>query len=123
MVRSTNSAACFGGVNMDNVVSIERKTDARMLIDGCKEDMENEEQYSLEHYHTMWILKEIMLNPNNSEEDRLAAAYVAYTRSSVRLSIKYILDGRKSYCPIANKAIEIQTQCHELMMELCEATG
>lgn len=108
---------------MDNVISIERKTDARMLIDGCKEDIEKQEKYSLEHYHTMWLLKEIMLNPNNSEEDRLAAAYVAYTRSSVRLSIRYMLDMRKDYCPISNKAIALQTQCNQLMTELCEAAG
>ena len=108
---------------MDNEQSIERKTDARLLIDGCIKDIEEQEKYSLQHYHTMWLLKEIMLNPNNSEEDRLAAAYVAYTRSSVRLSIKYMLDMRKGYCPIANKAIDCQNECHELMTELCVATG
>ena len=108
---------------MDNVISIGRKTDARQLIDDCKEDIQHQEKYTLQHYHTMWLLKEIMLNPANSEEDRLAAAYVAYTRSSVRHSIKYMLNMRKDYCPISNKAIECQTQCNQLMTELCEATG
>ena len=108
---------------MDNVVSIERKTDARMLIDGCKEDIEKQDKYSLQHYHTMWLLKEIMMNPDNSEEDRLAAAYVAYTRSSVRLSIKYMLDMRKAHCAISNKCVECQKECHELMTELCEVAG
>lgn len=108
---------------MDNVVSIKPMSDAKLLIEGCKEDMENQEKYSLRHYHTMWVLKEIMMNPNNSEEDRLAAAYVAYTRSSVRLSIKYMLDMRKAHCAIASKCVECQQECHELMTELCEATG
>ena len=108
---------------MDNVVSIERKTDARLLIDGCKEDMENEEKYSLQRYHTMWILKEIMMNPNNSEEDRLAAAYVAYTRSSVRHSINFMLHKRKDTCSISSEALGRSSDVHDLMMELCEATG
>jgi hypothetical protein len=108
---------------MKNVISLKRKTDARMLIDGCKEDIEKQDKYSLQHYHTMWLLKEIMLNPDNSEEDRLAAAYLAYTSSSVRHSIKYMLDTRKGYCAISSACVDCQTQCNKLMTELCEAAG
>lgn len=106
---------------MDNVVLIKTVSDARLLIEGCREDMKNEEKYSLQHYHTMWILKEIMLNPANSEEDRLAAAYLAYTSSSVRHSINFMLYKRKDTCSISSEALGRSSDVHDLMTELCQA--
>ena len=108
---------------MDNVVSIKSKSDVQLLIEGCKEDIERQDKYSLQHYHTMWLLREIMMNPNNNEEDRLAAAFIAYDNSGVRHSIKYMLDTRKANSELACKAIECQATCCTIMSELCGAAG
>jgi hypothetical protein len=108
---------------MKNVIPLKRKTDAQLLIDGCREDLKTRKKFTDEHLHTMWLLKEIMLNEANSEHDRLAAAHLAYTSSSVRNTVRFMLDMRKGHCDISNKCIECQKEYHELMTQLCEATG
>ena len=108
---------------MKNVIPLKRKTDAQLLIDGCREDLKTRKKFTAEHLHTMWLLKEIMPNPDNSEEDRLAAAYLAYTSSSVRNTVRFMLDMRKGHCAISSQCVECQANCHELMTELCEVAG
>ena len=113
---------------MDNVVSIKTKSDVRLLIEGCKQDMQREDKFSLQHYHTMWVLKEIMMNPKNSEEDRLSAAYIAYENSGYRHALDMLLQPIKDTNTDAQAVIDSRSQFGLLMCKLCnmnsgKATG
>lgn len=106
---------------MDNVVSINRKSDVQQLIEGCAEDMRREDKFSLQHYHTMWVLKEIMMNPNNSEEDRLSAAFIAYDNSGYRSAIDHLLGKFKHTNTDAQAVVHIREEFNHLMCKLCNA--
>jgi len=105
---------------MDNVVSIKSKSDVQLLLEECKQDMQREDKFSLQHYHTMWVLKEIMMNPRNSERDRLTAAFIAYENSGYRHALDMLLQ------PIADTNIDAQavmdarSQFSLLMCKLCK---
>lgn len=113
---------------MDNVVSISQKSDVQQLIEGCQEDMKREDKFSLQHYHTMWVLKEIMMNPNHSEKDRLAAAYIAYENSGYRHALDMLLQPIKHTNTDAQAVIDSRSHFGLLMGKLCnmnnsKATG
>lgn len=76
---------------MDNVVSISRKSDVHLLIEGCIIDMQRQDKFGLQHHHTMWVLKEIMMNPAHSDKDRLWAAFVAYENSGYKQALDQVL--------------------------------
>ena len=105
---------------MDNVVSITQKSDVQQLIEGCKEDMKREDKFSLQHYHTMWVLKEIMMNPNHSEKDRLTAAYIAYENSGYRHALDYLLQPMKHKNVDAKAVLRSRKNFNLLMCKLCK---
>jgi len=104
---------------VDNVVSINRKSDVQQLIEGCQEDMKREDKFSLQHYHTMWVLKEIMMNPNHSEKDRLKAAYIAYENSGYRHALDYLLQPMKHKNLDAEAVLQSRKDFNLLMCKLC----
>lgn len=105
---------------MDNVVSISEKSDVQQLIKGCQEDMKREDKFSLQHYHTMWVLKEIMMNPNHSEKDRLTAAYIAYENSGYRHALDYLLQPMKNKNVDAKAVLRSRKDFNLLMCKLCK---